>query len=240
MNTVEDKNKKPNKALAVMGERLSVDANKLKETIKKTIFKSKTDVSDEEIIAFVVKANEYALNPFTNEIYAFPGKGGGITTVVSVDGWIRICLRNPNFNGITFQIVPGEGGKPFSCTASIRLKSIENPIEATEYYSECYRDAGPWNSHPSRMLRHKALIQCARIAFGVSGIMDPEEARDIVGVTPRGKYAVARPVFENSETRRELFAAAAHASALEERSAALDELIAQSQELRLYEEEKNQ
>jgi hypothetical protein len=30
------------------------------------------------------------------------------------------------------------------------------------------------------MLRHKALIQCARVAFGFSGIYDPDEAERIV------------------------------------------------------------
>ena len=32
-----------------------------------------------------------------------------------------------------------------------------------------------------RMLRHKAIIQCARIAFGFSGITDEDEGRVIRG-----------------------------------------------------------
>ena len=37
------------------------------------------------------------------------------------------------------------------------------------------------------MLRHKALIQCARVAFGFSGVYDEDDARQIGGmvdVTP--------------------------------------------------------
>ena len=33
------------------------------------------------------------------------------------------------------------------------------------------------------MLRHKALIQCARYAFGLSGIVDPDEAERIIAAT---------------------------------------------------------
>src|SRR5579859_2161678 len=42
-----------------------------------------------------------------------------------------------------------------------------------------------------RMLRHKAIIQCSRIAFGFSGIMDPDEAEKIIDVTPNGPAANA-------------------------------------------------
>jgi hypothetical protein len=43
------------------------------------------------------------------------------------------------------------------------------------------------------MLRHKALIQCARVAFGFSGITDEEEAipQASVNVTP------SRPIFRS-------------------------------------------
>jgi hypothetical protein len=53
--------------------------------------------------------------------------------------------------------------------------------------NECKRNnASPWQTHPKRMLRHKALIQCARLAFGFVGIYDQDEAERIVekDVTP--------------------------------------------------------
>ena len=54
----------------------------------------------------------------------------------------------------------------------------------SEYYSECQRGTEPWRQMPRRMLRHKALIQGARVAFGFCGIHDEDEAADIVNVTP--------------------------------------------------------
>ena len=45
---------------------------------------------------------------------------------------------------------------------------------------ECARNTDPWKSHPRRMLRHKATIQAARIAFGFAGIYDEDEGERIV------------------------------------------------------------
>lgn len=47
--------------------------------------------------------------------------------------------------------------------------------------SECKRDNTlPWKTHPKRMMRHKAMIQCARLAFGLAGIYDQDEAERII------------------------------------------------------------
>jgi hypothetical protein len=74
------------------------------------------------------------------------------------------------------------------------------PMVVREYLKECYRDVGPWNSHPRRMLRHKAFIQCARMAFGFGGIYDPDEGeriRDAMAIegetVTRGKPVTAEP-----------------------------------------------
>jgi len=53
--------------------------------------------------------------------------------------------------------------------------------------AECRRGTGPWQSHPKRMLRHKAMIQCARLAFGYGGIYDQDEAERIVEAQPIGQ-----------------------------------------------------
>jgi hypothetical protein len=47
----------------------------------------------------------------------------------------------------------------------------------------------------NRMLRHKALMQCARYAFGFSGITDEDEAADqgMRNVTPKAPAANVDP-----------------------------------------------
>jgi phage recombination protein Bet len=181
-------------ALAVMASKFSVEPPKLLETLKATLMPK---ASNEELLAFVVTANQYDLNPFTKEIYAFPGRSGGINPVVSVDGWIKLMNRHPQFDGISFA-TNDKDEKPFSVTATIYLKDRSRPVEITEYFSECYRPTEPWKVNPRRMLRHKALIQCARVAFGFSGISDEDEATiATISVTPpRPIFTKPQPVIE--------------------------------------------
>lgn len=146
------------------------------ETLKSTAFKSNTQVTDEQMTALLIVANQYGLNPFTREIFAFPDKGG-IVPVVGVDGWSRIMNTHPQFDGMDFT------SNDSSCTCVIFRKDRGHPTSATEYMDECKRDNSPaWKSHPRRMLRHKAMIQAARLAFGFTGIYDQDEAERIVEI----------------------------------------------------------
>ncbi len=143
--------------------------------LKDTAFKG-GNVSDAQMTALMVVADQYGLNPFTKEIYAFPDKGG-IVPVVGVDGWSRIINEHPQFDGLEF--VQDEK----SCTCIMYRKDRSHAIKVTEWLEECKRDNAPaWKSHPKRMLRHKALIQCARLAFGFVGIYDQDEAERIVEI----------------------------------------------------------
>lgn len=140
------------------------------DTLKRTAFKG--DVNDEQMVALLIVASQYKLNPWTMEIYAFPSNGG-ITPVVGVDGWARIINSNPQFDGMSFE------QDTEKCTCRIYRKDRSHPIEVTEWMEECKRSTKPWQSHPKRMLRHKAMIQAARLAFGFSGIFDEDEAERI-------------------------------------------------------------
>lgn len=159
-------------ALTQMASRVSVDPKKLLSTLKNTVFKG---ASDSELLALVITANEYKLNPILKELYAFPQKGGGIVPVVGIDGWLKIINRQPTLDGIEVRISPD--GEEATCT--IHLKDRSHPVIVTEYLSECRRKSEPWNNMPKRMLRHKAIIQGARVAFGIGGIYDEDEAKDI-------------------------------------------------------------
>ena len=181
-----------------MAERFSIDPNKLTATLKATAFKQKKDqdITDEQLMALVVVAEQYQLNPWTKEIYAFPDKGG-IVPIVGVDGWTRITNAQPEFDGMEFaqsdNIITLEEAKscPEWIECVIYRKDRSHPIRVREYLDECYRPPfidqrsnyvtkGPWQTHTKRMLRHKAMIQAARIAFGFVGIYDQDEGMRIL------------------------------------------------------------
>lgn len=167
------------------------DGSELMTTLKATAFKGQ--VSDAQMTALMIVANQYTLNPWTKEIYAFPDKNNGIVPVVGVDGWARIINGNQQFDGMEFD------QNDEQCTCRIYRKDRSHPIAVTEYMSECKRGTGPWQSHPKRMLRHKAMIQCARIAFGFGGIYDHDEAeriiegREEIDITPHKPEPKAMP-----------------------------------------------
>lgn len=182
-----------------LAQRLDMGDNGIQmiETLKKTAFRG-VSVSDEQMTALMVVANQYGLNPWTKEIYAFPDKGG-IVPVVGVDGWARIMNEHHMFDGIEFD------SNEDSCTCTIYRKDRSRPTRVTEYLNECKKSgSGPWSSHPKRMLRHKAMIQCARLAFGFGGIYDPDEAERIAearDVTPSPvQQALAAQTAQTAQT----------------------------------------
>jgi phage recombination protein Bet len=185
---------------AKLAQRFGLEANpEVLDILKATAFKGQ--VSDAQMSALLVVATQYGLNPWTKEIYAFPDKNNGIIPVVGVDGWARIINENAQFDGMDFE----QDDK--QCTCIIYRKDRSHPIKVTEYLEECKRGTQPWTSHPKRMLRHKAMIQCARLAFGYVGIYDQDEAERIVDMgpaqevrkTPAQTAEAARPTAERTE-----------------------------------------
>lgn len=165
--------------LAKFASRFGVEPNKMLGTLKATAFKG--DVSNEQMMALLIVADQHGLNPWTKEIYAFPDRNNGIVPVVGVDGWSRIINEHPQFDGMEFVDGPADkNGVPEWIECVMHRKDRAHAIRAREYFAECKRDVAPWKSHPRRMLRHKALIQCARLAFGFTGIHDQDEAERIV------------------------------------------------------------
>lgn len=178
-NEVSTEVNKPVSLIARMAGRYGVDPDKMLATLKATAFKG--SVTTEQMMALCIVAEQYNLNPWTKEIYAFPDRNNGIVPVVGVDGWSRIINSDQNFDGMEF-VQDAE-----SCTCKIYRKDRAHAIAVTEWMSECCRDVGPWKTHPKRMLRHKAMIQCARLAFGFVGIYDEDEGeriKEAIDVTP--------------------------------------------------------
>jgi phage recombination protein Bet len=161
--------------VARMAERFGIAPESILATLRATAFKlSCGEVSHEQMMALLAVADQYGLNPFTREIFALQDRGD-IVPVVGVDGWSRIINTHPEFDGLEF------AQDEASCTCIIYRKDRSHAVKVTEYLGECRREnVAPWQSHPRRMLRHKALIQCARLAFGFAGIYDPDEAERIV------------------------------------------------------------
>lgn len=172
----------PPSVIGNLAQHYGMDKAAFVQTMKATIMPN-ANVSNEQIAAFCLVAKEHKLNPFTKEIFAFPGRGGGIHPVVSVDGWMKLVNSHPEFDGMEFKDTLNEAGELLAVTCRIFRKDRSHPVEVTEYMSECRRNTDVWKQWPARMLRHKATIQAARYAFGFAGIMEPDEVERMVEVS---------------------------------------------------------
>lgn len=178
-----------------MADRFGMEPAAFEATLRNTVVPSGS--SKEQFAAFLLVAKEYNLNPLTKEIYAFPTKGGGIQPIVGIDGWANLINSHPAFDGMEFDDASDGNGSLVSVTCRMFRKDRSHPIAAAEYMAECKRPTEPWQKWPRRMLRHKAMIQAARYAFGFAGIVDPDEGE-------RFKAESARDVTPQRGTRRRL------------------------------------
>lgn len=189
--------------------RFGVDEKRMMSTLKQTAFRLRADsdgnsqeVSDEQMVMLLIVANQYNLNPFTKELYAYPDKYQGIVPVVSVDGWVRIVNEHAQCDGYEFrysnELVTVDSVKDKQVPAWMECvmyrKDRNRPTVVREYFDEVYRPpyvgkrrdnstyevAGPWQTHPRRLLRHKVFIQGSRVTFGFAGIFDQDEAERII------------------------------------------------------------
>lgn len=190
-------------ALASIASRLSIDPNEMQSIVMNTLVKAKpgnAQVTNEEIVTFLAIANEYKLNPLTKEIYAFANRGA-IQPIVSIDGWLKIINSHSQFDGMEFEDSIDANRSLTAITCRIFRKDRQRHTEVTEYLNECQGTSDPWKKWPARMLRHKATIQAARYAFGLSGIVDPDEADRINStssekdITPSAEKIESKPSY---------------------------------------------
>ena len=146
--------------------------------------------SQADLERLLLTAERLRLDPLSNEIYALEkpavtGKKAQIIFVVGVDGWTKIINSHPAFDGMKFvESEPGDDELPlyFECTIFRKDRKVATSVR--EYMYEAHTNQGAWLTHPRRMLRHKAMVQCARLCFGLSGIYDPDEALRIQETKP--------------------------------------------------------
>lgn len=123
--------------------------------------------------------------------------GGHATTLVLQDpetGTLAKLVENHDNGMVDIIFDPPEKPAPidrmkclYSVTAFFR-KDLDRWVPGEpQWYSECYRDTTPWNQMPRRQMGHKSFSQGARKSFGISGIYDEDEGREVAGEgsTPR-------------------------------------------------------
>ncbi|AHK11653.1 RecT-like protein [Shewanella sp. phage 1/41] len=170
-------------ALAIVAANTGASEEDIKNVISGMIISSKgqhgAKATSAEMAVFTGVCSKYSLNPLVKECAAFVS-GGKLQVIVMIDGWYKMVNRQENFDGVEFEDKFSDDGKIISITCKMHIKNRSHPVCVTEYLAECKDPKSTvWTRWPARMLRHKAYIQAARIAFGISEVIDDDEASRI-------------------------------------------------------------
>ena len=112
---------------------------------------------------------EYRLNPRADELDLVQFDEGRWQIFITVNGWAKLINAHPAFCGIEFSEASElEEGVPLWMGCAIYRTDRVKPIEVKEYFSEMKTEHAAWQQMPRRMLRHRAMQQCARLAFGIT------------------------------------------------------------------------
>ena len=121
------------------------------------------------MVNLLTHAKRYGLNPILGEIACDYSDELGWQVYLPIDGWIAMIQREASFQGMTFtQAETEEQGVPIWMECVIYRSDRVVPMTVREYLSEVKTNHPAWQKIPRRMLRYKALQQCARLSFGIS------------------------------------------------------------------------
>ena len=112
---------------------------------------------------------EYRLNPRADELDLVQFDEGRWQIFITVNGWAKLINAHPAFCGIEFSEASElEEGVPLWMGCAIYRTDRIKPIVIREYFTEMKTEHAAWQQMPRRMLRHRAMQQCARLAFGIT------------------------------------------------------------------------
>jgi hypothetical protein len=118
------------------------------------------------LLALLRIAREHLLDPLKEEVALALYDDCHWQAYITVEGYSKLLNHHPAFDGIAFtQSEENTNGIPIWMECTIYRKDRSCPIIVREYFEEVKGDQVIWQKMPRRMLRHRVMQQCARIAF---------------------------------------------------------------------------
>ena len=177
-------------AMIELARNTGATVEEMTEVIKGMIISGKGQhgavATNAEIMVVSSVCAKFGLNPLVREAHAFVS-GGKLQVMIGLDGWLKIANRHPEFDGYEQFDNFDDKGDLISVTTKIYVKNRRFPTPHTEYMREALMPSSPaWKKFPFRMLAGKSLGQCVRKAFGVSEVLDDDEASRITANSQSG------------------------------------------------------
>jgi hypothetical protein len=113
-------------------------------------------------------ASKYQLDPLCNELGVVDTKEGS-QAIITIDGWLKLINSHEQYAGMSFR-EPSDADQTIPAWMECTIYRHDRilPIIVKEYLAEVSTDHPSWQQMPRRMLRHRVIQQCARLAFGIS------------------------------------------------------------------------
>ena len=140
---------------------LDMDEGELKAWIDLQI-----EVPAKTILTLLRSVQSLHLDPLCDEIGFTQYDDGQWQVFITIEGCSKLLNQHPQFNGLVFtQADTLIDGVPEWIECTIYRKDREVPTTVREYLTEVRGENPIWQKMPRRMLRHRALQQCLRLAI---------------------------------------------------------------------------
>jgi hypothetical protein len=124
------------------------------------------EVPAKTILTLLRMIQNLHLDPLNEEIGFTQHEDGSWQVFTTIEGCSRLLNQHPQFNGLVFtQADTLIEGVPEWMECSIYRRDRILPITVREHYLEVKGENAIWQKMPRRMLRHRALQQCVRLAI---------------------------------------------------------------------------
>jgi len=140
---------------------LGIDEGDLKAWVDLQI-----EVPAKTILSLLRMMQNLHLDPLCDEIGLTQYDDGQWQVFITIEGCSKLLNQHPQFNGLVFnQADTLIDGVPEWIECSIYRKDRTLPTTVREYLMEVRSENSIWQKMPRRMLRHRALQQCVRLAI---------------------------------------------------------------------------
>ena len=114
-------------------------------------------------------ASKYQLDPLSDEIALLPSQDHTYQLFITIDGWSKLINHHPQYAGMSLRdSTELIDNIPTWMECTIYRNDRILPIVIKEYFEEVRTTHPSWQQMPRRMLRHRVIQQCARLALGIS------------------------------------------------------------------------
>ena len=150
-----------NKEAARAAQQIEIDETELKAWIELQI-----KVPAKTILHLLRMMQSLHLDPLNEEIGFTQYEDGSWQVFISIGGCSKLLNTHNQFNGLVFnQADTLIDGVPEWIECSIFRRDRILPTTVREYFIEVRNNKDIWKKMPRRMLRHRALQQCVRLAI---------------------------------------------------------------------------